>query len=111
MATVMLLSEDVVETKSKGTAMNIQALEAVFQEDYDSTTDTSFALAAYRRSYALALMELANTEGGRLAAFAEAEEIAEMAENFGVPRAQIQATAYQLRRSLAQPVLLTEYDS
>ena len=93
-----------VDMSPKGTAMNMKALEDVFKEEFDQTNDASYALATYRRSYALALMELATTEGNKLAAFAEAEEMAEVAENYGIPRSQLRAIAYQLRRSLAEPV-------
>lgn len=83
--------------------MNLQKLETVFLEDYDANTENSFALAAYRRSYALALMQLDKPESICLSAFIEAEELANMAISLGVPQAQLQAAAYQLRRCLAQP--------
>jgi hypothetical protein len=78
-------------------------LERVFTEDYDANSNPAFALAAWRRSYALALMALASTEDGRIAAFADADELARFALAMGVPGAALDAAGYQLRRAWNQP--------
>ena len=83
--------------------MAIALLEEVFAEDYDAHSNPSFALTAWRRSYAIALMAQAPTEEARVAAFADADELVRFALALGVPKATLDLAGYALRRMWSLP--------